>query len=254
MFGIGILFLSLAAASWQPSVRAGYFNLLAFAYLSMWTPQIYRNVYRNCRQALSWPFVAGQSALRLLPIGYFYLVRDNFAFAEPDRAAFAVLAGWVWTQLCVLAAQSVLGPRYGLPRGWMPEAWEYHPVLREDNIEAGGLPIGLVSAPGSPTLERVRTGDEPGGGGKDKDGTASSRKRTNTHFIDCAICREVLEVPVVRAGDDDHSTAPGGVAGVFARRMYMVTPCRHIFHSACLEGWMRFRLQCPICREELPPL
>ena len=64
MFGIGILFLSLAAASWQPSVRAGYFNLLAFAYLSMWTPQIYRNVYRNCRQALSWPFVAGQSVLR----------------------------------------------------------------------------------------------------------------------------------------------------------------------------------------------
>ena len=259
MLGIGILFLSLAAASWQPSVRAGYFNLLAFAYLSLWAPQIWRNVHRNCRQALSWPFVCGQSALRLLPIGYFYLVRDNFAFAEPDRAAFAALAAWVWAQLCALAAQSVLGPRYGLPRGWMPDAWEYHPVLREDNIEAGGLPIGLVSVPGSPTLERVRTGDETTGGTgtssttKDRD-RDRDRKRTNTHFIDCAICREVLEVPVVRAGDDDYSTAPGGVAGVFARRLYMVTPCRHIFHSACLEGWMRFRLQCPICREELPPL
>jgi len=28
----------------------------------------------------------------------------------------------------------------------------------------------------------------------------------------------------------------------------MVTPCRHVFHSNCLEGWMRFRLQCPNCR------
>ena len=271
MLGICILFLSLAAASWRPSVRSAYFNLLAFAYLSLWTPQLYRNVYRNCRQALSWPFVVGQSVLRLLPIAYFYLLRDNFAFAEPDRPAFAALAAWLWLQIWALAAQSVLGPRYGVPRGWMPEAWEYHPVLREDNLEAGGLPIGLVSASavsGSPT-STVRMGededgrdskDSTGGGGGGGGGGGKNRKRTNIHVIDCAICREVLEVPVVRAGEDgsdgggDPATAVGGVAGVFARRMYMVTPCRHIFHSACLEGWMRFRLQCPICREELPPL
>ncbi|KAK5630774.1 hypothetical protein RRF57_006489 [Xylaria bambusicola] len=241
LIGICILFLSLAAITWRPSIRESYFNLVAFAYLSMWTPQIYRNIYRNCRQALSWPFVVGQSILRLLPIAYFYIWSENFAFAEPDWTTFTVLAGWVWIQVWVLIGQSVLGPRFGLPKSWMPEAWEYHPVLREDNIEAGGLPIGLVSAPNSPIVERIKSGDD----GKDK-------KRTNIHVIDCAICREVLEVPVVKAGEDDPTA--GGVAGVFARRMYMVTPCRHIFHSTCLEGWMRFRLQCPICREELPPL
>ncbi|KAI0120105.1 hypothetical protein GGR51DRAFT_10906 [Nemania sp. FL0031] len=241
LIGICILFLSLAALSWRPSLRSAYFNVVAFMYLSMWTPQIYRNVYRNCRRALSWQFVVGQSILRVLPIAYFYIWSDNFAFAEPDWTAFTVLAGWVWVQIWILIGQSVLGPRFGLPHGWMPEAWEYHPVLKEDNIEAGGLPIGLVSAPNSPVIERVKSGED----GRDK-------KRTNIHVIDCAICREVLEVPVVKAGEDDPTA--GGVAGVFARRMYMVTPCRHIFHSACLEGWMRFRLQCPICREELPPL
>ena len=56
-------------------------------------------------------------------------------------------------------------------------------------------------------------------------------------------------MPVLSAGEEE-----GRVANVFARRLYMVTPCRHIFHTACLEGWMRFRLQCPICREELPPI
>lgn len=242
LIGICILFLSLAAVTWRPSLRSAYFNIIAFIYLSMWAPQIYRNMYRNCRQALSWQFVVGQSCLRLLPIAYFYVWSDNFAFAEPDWTAFIVLAGWVWIQNWFLVGQSVLGPRYGLPKGWMPEAWEYHPVLREDNIEAGGLPIGLVSAPNSPIVERVKSGED----GRD------TKKHTSTHVIDCAICREVLEVPVVRAGEDDPTA--GGVTGVFARRMYMVTPCRHIFHSACLEGWMRFRLQCPICREELPPL
>ncbi|KAI1214622.1 uncharacterized protein F4807DRAFT_403992 [Annulohypoxylon truncatum] len=243
--GISVLFLSLAAASWRPTFRSAYFNTLLFAYLSLWFPQIYRNIYRNCRRALSWRFVVGQSVLRLLPIAYFYVLPNNFAFAEPDLTAFAVLAGWLWLQIWILAAQSILGPRFGVPKGWMPEAWEYHPVLREDNLEAGGLPIGLVSAPSSPTSpERSRSGSNAG---EDRD-----KKRTNTHLIDCAICREVLEVPVIKAGYDDPTA--GGVAGVFARRMYMVTPCRHIFHSACLEGWMRFRLQCPICREELPPL
>ncbi|GAW12685.1 hypothetical protein ANO14919_020550 [Xylariales sp. No.14919] len=241
LIGICILFLSLAAVTWRPSLRVAYFNLVAFVYLSMWVPQIYRNVCRNCRRALSWRFVVGQSILRLLPIAYFYVWSENFAFAEPDWTAFTILVGWVWVQIWVLIGQSVLGPRFGLPKGWMPEAWEYHPVLREDNIEAGGLPIGLVSAPNSPILERVKSGDD-----------SRDKKRTNIHVIDCAICREVLEVPVVKAGEDDPTA--GGVAGVFARRMYMVTPCRHIFHSACLEGWMRFRLQCPICREELPPL
>ncbi|KAI1191983.1 hypothetical protein F5B17DRAFT_380372 [Nemania serpens] len=240
LIGICILFLSLAAVTWRPSIRAAYFNLVAFIYLSMWTPQIYRNVYRNCRRALSWQFVVGQSVLRLLPIAYFYIWPNNFAFAQSDWTAFAGLAGWVWIQIWILVGQSVLGPRIGLPCGWMPEAWEYHPVLKEDNIEAGGLPIGLVSAPNSP-LERVKSGED----GRDK-------KRTNIHVIDCAICREVLEVPVVRAGEDDPTA--GGVTGLIARRVYMVTPCRHIFHSACLEGWMRFRLQCPICREDLPPL
>ncbi len=310
MLGTCILFLSLAAASWRPGWRSAYFNLLSFAYLSLWAPQICRNARRNCRRALSWRFVAGQSVLRLLPVAYFYLPRDNFAFAEPDRPAFAALAAWVWLQAWALAAQSVLGPRYGLPRGWMPDAWEYHPVLREDNLEAGGLPIGLMSAAaaaaaadGPTASERARTGaggdddddddgdddddsdydsdgDGEGGGYDDKDGlirsfshkngnhgssggggskttaAAAGRKRTNTHVIDCAICREVLEVPVVRAGEDDPAAASAvaGVVGVLARRAYMVTPCRHIFHSACLEGWMRFRLQCPICREELPPL
>ncbi|KAI0595670.1 hypothetical protein F4775DRAFT_365037 [Biscogniauxia sp. FL1348] len=246
LVGICILFLSLAAATWRPTLRSSYFNLLAFVYLSFWTPQIYRNIYRNCRRALSWRFVVGQSALRIAPIAYFYVLPDNFVFAETDYRAFAALAAWLWLQIWCLAAQSVLGPRFGIPRGWMPEAWEYHPVLREDNMEAGGLPIGLVSAAtgGSPTA--TMTPERASTGGEDR------KHRTSTHVIDCAICREVLEVPVVRAGDDDPTA--GGVAGVFARRMYMVTPCRHIFHSACLEGWMRFRLQCPICREELPPL
>ncbi|KAK8047705.1 Transmembrane E3 ubiquitin-protein ligase 1 [Apiospora saccharicola] len=210
LIGISILFLSLAAITWRPHIRTTYFNMLAFTYLSLWVPQIYRNIYRNCRRAFSWRFVVGQSVLRLLPISYFYTAKDNFAFAEPDWTAFAVLAGWLWVQIWILVGQNVLGPRFGLPKDWMPEAWEYHPILREDNVESGGLPIGLVSvsAPRSPSLERRKSGDGNSGSG------AGGKQATKIHVIDCAICREVLEVPVIKAGEADPATV-GGRGGRF---------------------------------------
>ncbi|KAF5023812.1 hypothetical protein F66182_4120 [Fusarium sp. NRRL 66182] len=232
-----IIFLAISSTTWYPNLRSLFLNLCVFIYLSLWVPQIHRNTHRNCRRALGWPFVVGQSILRLLPVAYFWIKEDNFLYARSDRHAFLVFCGWLWIQLVILAAQDIIGPRFGIPAGWAPDAWDYHPVLREDSLEAGGLPIGLV-ADDTPGIERARSSSDD-----------SSKKQSSTRSIDCAICREVLEVPVLTVEDEDT-----GVTGVFARRLYMVTPCRHIFHSACLEGWMRFRLQCPICREELPPL
>ncbi|KAL2023911.1 hypothetical protein VTK56DRAFT_688 [Thermocarpiscus australiensis] len=279
--GILILILTAMSMSWPPRARSVYFNILAFGYLSLWVPQIRRNLWRNSRRAFAWRFMAGQSALRLLPFAYFYLRRDNILFVEPDATSFAFLVGWVWVQLCILAVQDVLGPRFGIPASWMPEVWDYHPVLREDNLEAGGLPIGLVasfasssssgsgsgsSEPSSPVAQSARRKSWPSGssGGDDGGGGDGARRREREkelrkhgmtlRSIDCAICTEVLEVPVVRARAKDPAAAAGGLVGVFARRAYMVTPCRHIFHTKCLEGWFRYKLQCPICREELPPL
>lgn len=253
MSGMFILFLSIASLSWWSSLRSAYVNTLAFVYLSFWIPQIIRNTTRNSRRAFSWHFMIGQSVLRITPIAYFYLCKNNLLFSDTDWMAFTVLAGWLWVQLWILAFQDVLGPRFGMPKGWLPEAWDYHPILREDNLEAGGLPIGLAvsaSAPGSPTLERVNSVSSTDG---DYPSSKEKSKRTRTRVIDCAICREDLEVSVIKAGEQADPTS-GGVAGLLERRKYMVTPCRHIFHAQCLEGWLRFRLQCPICREELPPL
>lgn len=238
LFGLFLGFLSLSSSTWLPTARSIYLNVCVFAYLSLWLPQIYRNVMRNCRRALTWQFVIGQSVLRLLPIAYFWLREDNFMFAVTDPLIFAALCAWVWIQVFILGAQDIVGPRFAVPAGWAPEAWDYHPILREDNLEAGGLPIGLVSdEQGAPPSRRSSVVEK------------DIKTKGSLRAIDCAICRENLDVPVIQHGDADMS-----VTGVLARRMYMVTPCRHVFHSSCLENWMKFRLQCPICREDLPPL
>lgn len=251
---LGILVLSLHATSWPTVLRSLYTNVLAFTYLSSWVPQIHRNIIRNCRKALRWEFVIGQSVLRLAPFLYFYTIDQNVLFVENDPNAAYVLVGWVWIQLWVLASQEVLGPRFFIPNGWAPPAYDYHPVFRDSDQENGTLPIGFSQA----TVDPDRL-DPSGGGG----GDAAPRIEGGRVSFDCAICMQNLEVAVVNnnnggGGGEFGDGGGGGVAlaagTIFSRRAYMVTPCRHIFHTPCLEGWMRYRLQCPICRNSLPPL
>jgi len=254
----GTVFISINALGWPSAFQRGFFTLLAFIYLSFWIPQIIRNVQRNCRRALEWDFVLGQSALRLLPFAYFYAYPHNVLFASVDYYSLATLVVWQWLQVVVLGSQDLLGPRWFVRETWVPPAYDYHPVLRYDE-EGATLPLGASSSnDASPPASRRAsvTGTDTSGRrnslalaphkeSKDKD--KGKGKRT----FDCAICMQDLEVPIVEAGE-----AAGDVAGgfVLARRLYMVTPCRHIFHTPCLEGWMKYRLQCPNCREGLPPL
>ena len=245
-----ILFVSLIVSIWSfmwpNQLAALYARALGFIYVSFWTPQIYRNVMRNCRKALRWDFVIGQSFLRLFPFMYFLTVRGNVLFVRPDVTTALVLAGWVWIQVWVLASQDILGPRFFVPRGWAPPAYDYHPLVRDaarsDDLESGGvLPIGALRAD-----ERDLSLDDKG---DDKHRPKDKKKA----IFDCAICMQEIEVPVLAASTGSNSVTDGATT-ILSRRAYMVTPCRHIFHSTCLESWMRLRLQCPICRESIPPV
>jgi hypothetical protein len=251
---LAILFLSLNASAWPSPVSRTYFTLQSLAYLSFWVPQIFRNINRNCRvPALTWEFVAGQSILRLVPFAYFFGYRGNVLFADPNWFSLALMVLWVWVQVVLLVSQNLFGPRW-FWLGSAPPAFDYHPILREDE-EGATMPIGfsqaaaagapgVSSVPSTPSLERRQSSFS----------ITKDSKGSGKRIFDCAICMQDLEVPIVEAGGSAADASLGGSAGLLARRMYMVTPCRHIFHSACLEGWMKYRLQCPICRETLPPL
>jgi len=208
-----VVILSLHATTWPTALRSLYTNALSFVYLSFWAPQIYRNTMRNSRRALKFEFVIGQSCLRLAPFAYFYTVSDNVLSVTADRNAAYVLIAWVWIQVWVLISQEILGPRFFIRSAWAPPAYDYHPVLREDDEESGArMPIGFTQAtagPSSPT-------SKPGG--------SSERGR---RIFDCAICMQNLEVPVVPAGGDRNEGGTAAAASIFSRRNYMVTPCRY---------------------------
>lgn len=221
------------ASTWPTALRAALSNVFAFTYFSFWWPQIIRNTRRNCRKALRWDFVLGQTVFRLIPFLYFYVVPSNIFFTENDPQTFLLLCAWSWIQIMALLSQDFVGSRFLVPNSWVPPAYDYHPIIKED--EEG-------------ILSEARTSMD--------DGSSPSKsvesRRSGKRMFDCTICTQDMEVPIVPIGEGSESTASSGT--LFARRLYMVTPCRHIFHTTCLESWMRYRLQCPNCRETLPPL
>ncbi|KAL6234469.1 hypothetical protein BDW75DRAFT_212305 [Aspergillus navahoensis] len=244
-----MLVISIWSFLWPNRLGTWYARTLAFIYLSFWVPQIYRNVMRNCRKALRWDFVVGESCLRLVPFVYFLTVRENVLWVRSDTKIALSLAGWVWIQVWLLASQDILGPRFFVPRGWAPPAYDYHPLLRDDpesgpDVEPshGVLPITALRADGRDSSDS-------------KDDDRLRNKDRKRAIFDCAICMQDIDVPVLAApGAAGGSSVADGATSLLTRRTYMVTPCRHIFHNACLESWMKLRLQCPICRESIPPV
>ncbi|QKX64153.1 uncharacterized protein TRUGW13939_11326 [Talaromyces rugulosus] len=245
--------VSLWSFVFPNKVAAVYARLVSFLYLSFWVPQIYRNIMRNCRKALRWEFVIGQSILRLIPFTYFLTAPGNVLFIRPDTTTALAMIAWVWLQTWILGSQDILGPRFFVPNGWAPPAYDYHPIIRDtsatgtgEDVESGTtLPIGSLRA-------EERDASSSATQQQDKDRLRPKDKKKK--IFDCAICMQDIEVTVISSPSVAGSSVTDGASSILGRRAYMVTPCRHIFHSTCLESWMKLRLQCPICRESIPPV
>jgi len=44
------------------------------------------------------------------------------------------------------------------------------------------------------------------------------------------------------------------VSPIKSKGQFMLTPCKHVFHSECLENWILHKSECPTCRTVIPSL
>lgn len=219
------LFFGLNVTMWPRKQRQVLEYIALTFFNSYWVPQIYRNVIRGSRKSFKWHFMLGTSVVRLVYILYIFCLPNPF-YHHTDYKFAGLLTGWVVVQLLLLFLQELLGPRFFLPEKYLPRTYNYHPVLTKGDLENGYNFESFVND--------------------------SSLKCK----VDCAICMQTLEIPVIdntATEEEDHGIS-ASAKNLLAARSYMVTPCRHIFHTECLEGWMKYKLQCPVCRNSLPPL
>ncbi|GJJ70926.1 transmembrane E3 ubiquitin-protein ligase [Entomortierella parvispora] len=180
-------------------------SISALLLYSFWIPQIIRNVSRGSKRGLSHLFVLGMSVTRLVIPVYFYGCPGNLMGHDATPWIWGLVL-WVALQTSVLLLQDWLGPRFFIPKKYLPPVYDYHPVLP------------------APT--------EEGGAGHGR-------------HQDCAICMLPIDTTSSSTGAGARLSS---VVGSLGRLNYMLTPCGHLFHTECLERWMRIKLECPNCR------
>ncbi|ORX62922.1 hypothetical protein DM01DRAFT_1297822 [Hesseltinella vesiculosa] len=202
LFGLFIFFKS---TTHSPLIQNIVIALLGCVFYSFWIPQIVRNVMRGCRKPLSPRYVLGMTATRLITPLYVYACPDNILAQDPVPSIW-LLVVYLVMQVVVLFLQDLLGPRFFVPEKYLPQTYNYHPLVPPEDEETS---------------------------------------HEHSHHLqprDCAICM----LPV-----DTSGAVPTGLH-VLGRIQYMMTPCHHLFHTECLEKWMKIKLECPVCRSYLP--
>lgn len=227
-------FVVLNSIVWPKSIRENFEKLVLLVLNSYWLPQAYRNAVRGSHRSFKWWFILGTTLVRLSPVFYTFVVKDNVFEHHYDPKFFTLLFIWILMQISILVLQSILGARFFLPKRMLPQTYDYHPALSENDLEHG---FGVQHM--HPTAAQE----------VDANSTASTPLKTDAGYycIDCAICMNEVQIPIHKSNLDQATT-------FLQRRHYMVTPCHHIFHTNCLEAWMKYKLQCPVCRNSLPPL
>lgn len=210
------------------NLRRLYRKIAEFVFLffssSFWILQFLRNTLKNRRQAFSWEFIIGTSICRLSPVWYLCLYKANPWRHGYDPLMAGLITGWMMFQWLLLYLQNRMGARFWIHDKFLPKAFDYQPIITMSDLETNfSLDV----------LEGIKLNDA-----QSPDGVI------NCECL-CPICMNSLTLTIVK----DPQSAPSNL-----QKDYMVTPCYHIFHDECLELWMKYKLQCPVCRQVLPPI
>lgn len=120
---------------------------------SFWIPQVVHCARTDVRQPLRPLYVIGMSVTRLLLPLYLYGCPSNVLRVSPSPAFCVLLVAWVSSQAAVLMCQTVWGPRWFVPKRFLPAKYEYHRAVvprevAEGILDSSSAPVDVETGDG----------------------------------------------------------------------------------------------------------
>ena len=252
-------------------------RLYFLALYSFWVPQIVLNVITQAKTALHKHYIYGMSLSRMIAPLYVFCIKNNFLREvypdvpyDPTLGQLLIL--WVGLQTAVLWAQGKYGARFMIPPCLLPPKFDYSRPIPESMLPPGALDMHT-----DPMEDDTRVVTKP------EATLNASTKRSDPEVLSNASDRHTSSTMRMRRAASTSPATSGGVTtgttttttetpapprprptldccicydsiDIRNRAAYMLAPCDHLFHRNCLMQWMDVKMECPICRSDLPSL
>ena len=212
------------------------FYLIFTVYIFSWLGQILFSLFKNSRPPMSRLYIVWHSlSILFLPI-YIKGFYKNIFDIKPSYLKVAILIIIVFFESILLILQKGLGPRFIIPKMCRKQNQIFDYYRDKVNIEkhVSQNPVCVIC------LENlnVEVDENFNKIKKKKKPKTLGRKIMNVLYLDklnrkIKNCLKYLE-------------------GTYPKKKYMITPCDHVFHTVCLEKWMKIKNECPYCKNEIP--
>jgi hypothetical protein len=242
--------------AWE-SYRTVYMLML----YSFWVPQIVHNIVTEAKHPLHHYYIYGMSITRLVAPLYIFAVQNNFlkeVYPDSPTNVFMceLLVLWVGIQAAVLQAQGKYGTRFMIPARFLPPKFDYSrpipPSLLPPEAEEETPSESLHKERAAPEMRASLIARESGP--RKATGARNRMKGNRTNKNETPMTTETISASPARPPPSFECCICYNEIDIRNRSGYMLAPCDHLFHRDCLVQWMEVKMECPICRKDLPAL
>ena len=232
-----------------------------FSYLITFLPQIIYNYNNKNRVSFPIIYIINLIFNRIYPSFYFCIFSKNFLRIPPNQITIILNLSFLIFLTAFLYSQTLLGPRWFIP---FKEKGEYNFYLNEKDLrklkksETDALECLICLLPIIPKKNNDNTynfNENINDNGLGYNETDNLVIEVNDNNINNLYNRDDKKMCKCRFKYDNKCCGEKSILfnfHEFSKNIhnlpYMITPCKHVFHSDCLEEWFKMKKECPSCR------
>ena len=214
------------------------FILIISVYSLYWLSQILYSFFKNIRPPISRLYIFWHSLSKIFMPFYIKGIEGNFFGFKPSYLKVGLIISIILVESIILILQKSLGARIIIPKKFRNQNQGFDYYKDEINIEkhVSQNPDCVIC------LENLSVD-------VDENFNRIKKKKKHKTFID-----KIFKILYLDVLNKKIKKWINLLIGKNLKKKYMITPCDHVFHTVCLEKWMKQKNECPYCKQEIPPI
>jgi hypothetical protein len=214
------LFLFITLISVKLWYSYFFFTFILFG--STWISQIIYSAKQGTKPPMSYLYILSTSFSKISISFYLKAYKNNIFGYRPNYIKVFIVSSVIIIEAIILCLQKFLGAKFIIPKKFRKHIYNYY--KNENEISQ-----------------------------KDKE-------------TECVICLDKIGNYFISEDEEINNIRGKNLKEKIVKYIeklknkqknkekYMLTPCKHLFHTKCLESWLNVKNQCPCCRQKIPPL